>query len=138
MAFRKMNNHVRKFDVLATFACIGTVLFWSGGPIFIKFLTGHLDSWTQNMLRYLAACLFWLPFLLFLIKKRRVEKSVWRKALLPAVPNLAFQSLWAVGFYYIDPTFLVLLNQSSIIWIAGFSLIFFAMKGRCLKVIVSG
>jgi drug/metabolite transporter (DMT)-like permease len=133
MAFRKVNNHVRKFDVPATFACIGTLFFWSSGPIFIKFLTEHLDSWTQNMLRYLAACLFWLPFLLFLIKKKLVEKSVWRRALLPVVPNLAFQSLWAVGFYYIDPTFMVLLNKSSIIWIAGFSLVFFVDERPLIK-----
>ncbi len=128
-----MNNCVRKFDVTATLACVGTLLFWSVGPNFIKFLTGHLDSWTQNMLRYLVACLFWLPFLLFLIKKKRVDKSVWRRALLPAVPNLAMQSLWAAGFYYIDPAFLALLTKSSIIWIAGFSLIFFVDERPLLK-----
>jgi drug/metabolite transporter (DMT)-like permease len=128
-----MNNHVRKFDVLATFACIGTLLFWSGGPNFIKFLTGYLDLWTQNMLRYLAACLFWLPFLLFLVKKKRVDKSVWWRALLPAVPNVAMQSLWAAAFYYIDPAFMVLLTKSSVIWIAGFSLIFFVDERALLK-----
>ncbi len=128
-----MHNNVRKFDAPATFACIGTLLFWSGGPNFIKFLTGYLDSWTQNMLRYLAACLFWLPFLLFLIKKRRVDKSVWRRALLPAVPNLAMQSLWAAAFYYIDPAFMVLLTKFSVIWIAGFSFIFFVDERPLLK-----
>ena len=104
------NSNVRRIDVLATLACIGTMLLWSAGPNFIKFLTGHLDFWTQNMLRYIVACIFWLPFLFFFIKKNRVDKSVWRKALLPAVPNLAMQSLWAAGFYYLDPTFLVLLT----------------------------
>lgn len=123
----------RKFDVLATFACAGALLFWSSGPNFIKFLTDYLDSWTQNMLRYLAACLFWLPFLIFSFNKKRVDKSIWRLALLPAVPNLAMQSLWAAGFYYVDPTFLVLLNKSSIIWIAGFSLIFFVDERPLLK-----
>jgi len=128
-----MNNHIKKFDVTATLACAGTLLFWSVGPNFIKFLTGHLDSWTQNMLRYLAACLFWLPFLLFLIKKRRVDKSVWRRALLPAVPNLAMQSLWAAAFYYIDPAFMVLLTKFSVIWIAGFSFVFFADERALIK-----
>lgn len=128
-----MRNHIRKFDALATFACIGTLLFWSGGPNFIKFLTGYLDLWTQNMLRYLAACLFWLPFLLFLIKKKQVDKSVWRRALLPAVPNLAMQSLWAAAFYYIDPAFMVLLTKSSVIWVAGFSFIFFVDERPLLK-----
>lgn len=125
--------NVRKFDVLATLACIGTLLLWSGGPNFIEFLTKYLDSWTQNMLRYLAACLFWLPFLLFLIKKKRVNKSIWRRALLPTVPNLAMQSLWAAGFYYLDPTFLVLLTKTSVIWVVAFSFIFFVEERPLLK-----
>jgi drug/metabolite transporter (DMT)-like permease len=128
-----MNSHIRKFDVLATLACLGTLLFWSIGPNFIKFLTGHLDSWTQNMLRYLAACLFWLPLLAFLIKKKRVNKSIWRKALLPAVPNLAMQSLYAAGFYYLAPTFLVLLMKTSVIWIAVFSFVFFVDERPLIK-----
>jgi len=35
------------------------------------------------------------------------------------------QSLWAAAFYYIGPAFMVLLTETNIIWIAGFSLIFF-------------
>jgi len=128
-----MNNNVRKFDVLATSACIGTLILWSIGPNFIKFLTGHLDSWTQNMLRYLTACLFWLPFLIFASKKGLVNKSVWRHALLPALPNIAMQSLWAAGFYYIDPAFMVLLTKTSVIWLAVFSFIFFVDERPLLK-----
>lgn len=127
------NSNVRKFDVLATFACVGMLLLWSAGPNFIKFLTGYLDSWTQNALRYLAACLFWLPFLVFSFKKRRVNRSIWRRALLPAVPNIVTQSLWAVGFYYIEPAFMVLLTKFSVIWIAIFSFIFFANERALLK-----
>ena len=119
-------ENTKKFDITATFACLGTLSFWAFGPIFIKYLTGYIDSWTQNLLRYSVACLFWLPFLLFAIKKKRIETKIWRKALLPAVPNIVMQSLWAGGFYYIGPAFMVLLTKSSIIWIAGFSLIFFA------------
>jgi drug/metabolite transporter (DMT)-like permease len=117
---------VRRFDVPATFACLGSLLLWSLGPNFIKYLTGHVDFWTQNVLRYTVACMFWLPFLLFGLRTKRIEASVWRRALLPSGANIAFQSLWAAAFYYVDPAFMVLLNKSSVIWIAGFSLIFFA------------
>lgn len=104
---------------------MGSLLFWSTGPIFIKFLTAYLDSWTQNLLRYSVASLFWLPFLLFTIKAKRIDRRIWRKAILPAAANIVMQSLWAAAFYYINPAFMVLLTKSSIIWIAGFSLIFF-------------
>ncbi|NIP24889.1 MAG: EamA family transporter [Phycisphaerae bacterium] len=118
--------NTKKFDITATFACLGTLSFWAFGPIFIKYLAGYIDSWTQNLLRYSAACLFWLPFLLYAIRKNRFEPRIWRKALLPAVPNIVMQSLWAGGFYFIGPAFMVLLKQSSIIWIAALSFILFA------------
>ena len=117
---------IRKFDISATFACLGTLSFWAVGPIFIKYLTGYVDSWTQNLLRYSVACLFWLPFLLFAIKRKRIETKIWRKALLPAAANIVMQSLWAGGFYYVGPAFMVLLTKSSIVWVAGFSFVLFA------------
>lgn len=124
---------IRKIDTQATFACIGTLLCWSVGPIFIKLLTGHLDLWTQNLLRYSAACLFWLPMLLFAVKTKRLDNSVWRKAVRPAAVNIVMQSLWAAAFYYINPAFMVLLTKSSVIWIAGFSLVFFPDERALVK-----
>lgn len=125
--------NIRKFDISATFACIGTLAFWSLGPNFIKYLTGYVDLWTQNLLRYSVACLFWMPFLLYGLKAKRIGAEVWRKACLPAAANIVFQSLWAAAFYYIDPAFMVLLTKSSVIWIAGFSLIFFASERSLVR-----
>jgi len=120
------HGNIRKVDVSATFACIGALTFWALGPIFIKYLTGYLDSWTQNLLRYSVACLVWLPFLIFSIKTKRLDRRVWRRAVVPAVANVIMQSLFSCAYYYIGPAFMVLLMKSSIIWIASFSLIFFA------------
>ena len=119
-------ENTKKFDITATFACLGTLSFWTLGPIFITYLTGYVDSWTQNLLRYSVACLFWLPFLLFAIKKKRIETKIWRKAILPAAANIVMQCLWAGGFYYIGPAFMVLLTKTSIVWVAVFSFILFA------------
>lgn len=125
--------HGRRIDAVATLACIGALIFWSTGPNFIKFLTGHLDLWTQNVLRYSAACIFWLPFLLLSLRNRGIDGRIWRKALLPGVANLVMQSLWAGAFYYINPAFMNLLVKSSVIWIVGFSLIFFSDERALAK-----
>lgn len=119
------SSNIRRFDVTATMAAIGAMSFWALGPIFIKYLTGHLDAWTQNLLRYSVACVFWLPFLALSARRKRLDARVWRRAVLPAGANIIMQSLWAAAFYYIDPAFMVLLTNTNIIWIAGFSLIFF-------------
>jgi drug/metabolite transporter (DMT)-like permease len=121
-----VSERVRKFDVKASLACVAVLSVWSSGPIFIKYLTGYLDSWTQNLLRYAVACLFWLPFLIFSIRKRQFDTGTWRRAIVPALANIIMQSLYAAAFYYIGPAFLTLLNKTSVIWVAGFSLIFFA------------
>jgi drug/metabolite transporter (DMT)-like permease len=114
-----------KIDLTATLACLGAITFWAMGPNFIKYLTAHLDAWTQNMLRYLAACVFWLPYLALTYSRGKFSSSVWKKALLPASANIVMQSLWAAAFYYLDPAFMNLLARSSIIMIAAFSLVFF-------------
>jgi len=118
--------NVRKIDIFATLSCIGVLACWSLGPILIKYLTGYIDSWTQNFLRYSVACLFWLPFLLKAVKGRQIEPKLWRKAIVPAAANIAMQSLWAAGFYYVGAAFMVLISKSSVIWITAFSLVFFA------------
>jgi drug/metabolite transporter (DMT)-like permease len=124
---------MRKVDLSATFACIGALSFWSLGPIFIKYLTGYLDSWTQNFLRYSVACLVWMPFLVFSIKKGRLNARVWGRAVVPGVANVIMQSLFACAFYYIGPAFMVLLVKSSLIWIAAFSLFFFVEERALVK-----
>jgi len=126
-------ENTKKFDITATFACLGTLSFWAFGPIFIKYLAGYIDSWTQNLLRYSVGSLFWLPFLMFAIKRNRFETKIWRKALLPAVPNIIMQGLWAAGFYYIGPAFMVLLTKTSILWVAVFSFILFADERALVK-----
>lgn len=115
----------RRINIAATFGCLGALLGWSIGPIFIKYLAGFLDFWTQNALRYSVACLFWLPFLLFSIKAKRLDTRIWRKALVPAGANVVMQCLWAAAFYYIGPAFMVLLTKTNVLWVAAFSLLVF-------------
>ena len=116
----------RLLTSLAALSCIGTLLCWSAAPLFIKYLTGYLDLWTQNLLRYTAACLFWLPVLLVAAKKGQLPKTVWKRAILPFIPNIIMQTLWAAAFYYIDPGFASLLSMTAFLWVIVLSVIFFA------------
>ena len=127
------DNNIRKIDITATTESLGTLLFWTLGPVFITYLAGHIDSYTQNFLRYLTACIFLLPFLILSIRKKQFDKSIWLKAIFPAVANLTMQSLYASAFYYISPAFMVLLMKSSIVWTALFSLVFFLDERPLVK-----
>ncbi len=119
-------------DSLAALSCLGTLICWSSAPLFIKYLTDYLDLWTQNLLRYGAACLFWLPFLLVAARAGRLPKAVWKRALLPFIPNIIMQNLWAATFYYINPGFASLLATTAFLWVIILSVVFFADERRLL------
>jgi drug/metabolite transporter (DMT)-like permease len=116
----------------AILSCIGTLICWSSAPLFIKYLTGYLDLWTQNVLRYAAASVFWLPFLLYQMRAGRLPRAVWKRALLPFIPNIIMQNLWAAAFYYINPGFASLLSMTGFLWVIILSIIFFAEERRLL------
>lgn len=114
-----------KFDFLGMLTALGALACWSAGPIFIKYLAGYIDSWTQNFLRYAVAFVFWLPFCIYSFRRGIIHRRIWKVALIPAGANVVMQCFWALSFYYIEPAFMNLLIKSSLIWIAVFSIIFF-------------
>ncbi len=119
------SKRIGQIDMAATGACLGAVALWSTGPIFIKYLAGPIDSWSQNALRYSVAFLFWFPFLLYVMRTGALDPRTWRRAILPSIANIVMQSLYAAAFYHIDPAFLTLLSNTSALWVAGFSLALF-------------
>jgi drug/metabolite transporter (DMT)-like permease len=120
------DSAVGRIDAVGTVASLGTLACWTMGPIFIAELAQHIDSWTQNALRYTVACLFWLPLLIHFIRAERFDRRTWRLAIVPSIVNVITQTLWAAVFYYIAPAFATLLGQTSVLWVATFSLLFFA------------
>lgn len=91
----------------------------------MTYLADMVDSWTQNALRYSVGCLFWLPVLLYFVRKGQFDRRTWRLAFWPAAANLVMQILWAESFYHIGPALAVLLSKTSILWVAAVSLAIF-------------
>ena len=120
-AYEKMG----RIDFVGTAAILGAMLCWTTGPLFIRYLSGHLDAWSQNLWRYTVAMLFWLPYLLVSMRRGRVGADVWKRAVFPALANILMQCLWAWSFYYIKPGFAVLLSRSSLLWTAAFCIAYF-------------
>ena len=123
-------NKSGRIDGLGTAAILAALLCWSFGPISIRYLSGYLDAWSQNLWRYTFAMFFWLPFLLLSIRRGRVSPTIWKFAILPGLINIAMQSLWAWSLYFVEPGFGTLLARSSLIWTTAFSLIYFHNERR--------
>lgn len=127
------SHDTRRLDLAAVLCCLGALFFWTVGPLFISYLSGHLDAWTQNALRYSVACLIWLPFLLVSQQRGTLTAHTWRRALIPWIPNVLMQSTWALCFYYAGPALIVLLTKTNILWIAGLSILLFADERALIR-----
>lgn len=117
----------------AAFFCAGFMLCWTIAPLYIEALTGVLDSWTQNFLRYAAAFLFWLPFLLRTAARDGLPKSVFARAVVPSAFNVAGQSCYAAAFYFAQPGFVTLVTMTLVFWVTLFSMVLFPSERRLLR-----
>jgi len=108
---------------VGTLACLTTLMLWSLGPNFIKYLSDYLDSWTQNCLRYSVAFLVCTPLFYQSVKRGALTRDVCKRALLPAAANVTMQSLWAAMFYHLNPALGVLLTKTNVLWVAAFSML---------------
>lgn len=128
-----MTGRKHRIDLIASLCCVGFVSCWTIGSLQIEYLTGKLDVWTQNFGRYSIACLFWMPFLVYRFHRGLVPRRLWLAAIPVFAGNMIMQSCWGGSFYYADPGFITLLNKTSIIWVAGFSMILFVDERALLK-----
>ena len=81
----------------------GALFCWTVTPLFVEYLTGHFDLWASNGWRYGLAALMWLPYLVWMLARRRVPASLWRRALLPAFFSTVAQIAFVAAFYYTGP-----------------------------------
>ena len=121
------------FDPKAALYCGGFIVGWTIGPVYIEYLTGYMDTWTQNGLRYSVACLFWLPLLVWTIRRGNFPKKLWKLAIPVAVINIISQSTWAASFYFSQPAFLVLLAKTCVLFVATISIFVFPDERPLLR-----
>ena len=104
----------RRETTIALFCAMGAMLCFSSVPVFLRHLTGYLDSWTTNAVRYGTSAAFWLPFVIVLSRRQgrrgapgapagpvRPRRSIWLAALIPFVPNVLGQIGWATAPYFL-------------------------------------
>jgi len=117
----------------AAFSCLGFLACWTAAPLYIKVLSGALDSWVQNFLRYMAAFVFWFPFLLWTVRRDGLQKQIFLRALIPSAFNVATQSCYAAAFYYAQPGFVTLVTMTQVFWVVLFSMVLFPPERRLLR-----
>lgn len=123
----------RKFNRAGTAAAVGALLCWTVSPLAIKELSFTMDFWTQNLFRYTAAWLVWVPYFLHARRSGRLNAGLWKRALLPAAANVVMQCFWTGSFYYLNPAFALLLTKASILSVAAFSIAVFPEEKNLVR-----
>lgn len=128
-----MTPPARSAQPSAALACLGFLICWTIAPLYIELLSGSLDSWTQNFARYGVSFVFWTPFLIVMGRRSGLSRSLWVRALIPAVFNIITQSCYAGAFYFADPAFITLVTMTMVFWVALFSMVLFPAERRLLR-----
>ncbi|GMV93284.1 MAG: hypothetical protein AMXMBFR82_30620 [Candidatus Hydrogenedentota bacterium] len=108
MSLWSLMQSLHRNDSLALAAALGAVVCYGTTPVFLRMFIDDLDSWTVNGVRYTVGALFWLPFVIALLRDRKSDShvrprwGVWRSALVPTVINLVGQTCWAITPYYLE------------------------------------
>ncbi len=79
-----------------------TLLGWSSVPLFITYLSGSIDVWTQNGWRYAFAAFLWAPVLILAHARGTVPRGLWRAAIFPSITNALGQTLFTYAYYNVD------------------------------------
>ncbi len=114
------------------------VVCWCTVPLFIKYFTHFFDKFTQNGMRYSLAAMFWLPSLVILLRSGRVDRGIWRAAILPAAVNTIAQTTWAWALYYMDPAVVAFSAEINAVWASILALYFFSEERGLLRSPCSG
>jgi drug/metabolite transporter (DMT)-like permease len=125
-------NSRKSVQPSAALSCLGFMICWTIAPLYIKVLTGYVDAWTQNFIRYIVSFVFWMPFLIHTGLRGGLDRQLFVRALLPVAFNVATQSSYAAAFYYADPGFITLVTMTLVFWVALFSMAMFPQERRLL------
>ena len=93
--------------LIAILCLIAVAIGWGSIPIFLRYFTHYVDVWTANGVRYPVGALFWLPFVVVLSRRVRLQgqpgpgRSVWRDAVVPSVMNVFGQTGYAASPYFL-------------------------------------
>ena len=118
---------------LGILAVLFALLGWSSIPLFLKFFTDDIDSWTSNGWRYGISALFWSPVLVFGLLHRKIPRVVWLAALGPSIINCASQMAFCQAHYDIDPGLLAFGLRSNIVFTVIGAAILFAPERVIMK-----
>jgi drug/metabolite transporter (DMT)-like permease len=125
----------RKFDLLGSLAILGVTLCWGAVPVMLRELTGSVDAWTANGVRYpLSALLYW-PVLWAFYRNKMLNRRMVVACAVPAALAFSAQILWALAPYYLPANAIGFFARLSLVWALLGAMALFADERKLLRTI---
>jgi drug/metabolite transporter (DMT)-like permease len=112
---------------------ICTLLGWTSIPLFLKYLSHHIDYYNANGWRYGFSALIWLPPLLWAASRGSLPKGLWKAAIIPSIFNVVAQHCFAVAPYKIDPGLMTFALRAQVIFVTIGAAIMFVPERRVIR-----
>lgn len=104
---------------------LGNILSWAAVPVLLRILTGSIDAWTANGVRYPLGTVLYLPIFIVAWRTGELNRDMLRRCLVPSLLALGGQVLWGLTPYYLPAgTIGFLLRFSLVFSLAGAVLLF--------------
>jgi drug/metabolite transporter (DMT)-like permease len=109
-------------------------LIWSLAPIFVRYLSLHLDQPTQNAYRYFFGGMpLLICSLVFFREQMKSALTRWRWLVLAATLLTMYQALWVLAVYRVLPTACSLIIKISVFYSMVISFIAFPEERPVIK-----
>jgi drug/metabolite transporter (DMT)-like permease len=113
-------------------ALVGNVLCWGATPVILRQLTGSLDAWMANAIRYPMAALMYWPILFVAWRRGLLGWKLVGRCLVPALFSLGGQVFWALAPYYLEASAIGFYVRMSLVWAITASMILFPDERQLL------
>ena len=112
---------------------MGSVLCWAAVPVLLRYLTGSIDAWTANGIRYpFSAVLYW-PILWHAHRSGHLDRRTAALCVIPATLALGGQIFWALAPYYLPASSIGFYLRFALVWSVVAAVTLFPDERRLLK-----
>jgi len=112
---------------------LANLLCWSAVPVLLRYLTGTLDAWTANGVRYpLASILYW-PVLIIAWRNGSLDRQTLQRCLVPSILAFGGQVLWALAPYYLPASAISFFMRFSLVFALLGAMMLFPDERRLLR-----
>lgn len=112
---------------------LGNVLSWAAVPVFLRYLTGSIDAWTANGVRYPLGAIVYLPIFVVAWRSGELNRALLRRCLVPSFFALGGQILWGLSPYYLPAGTIGFLLRFSLVFTLAGAVVLFPDERRLLR-----